>query len=98
MDDPARREAIDRIVMLLKSVLAARQRVMIEVNVSDDRLNAVIDALPSMGEPTVASLYNNAGFAVKAAIPTTELAAVIPLIKQRGGMDIVVTRTANIVA
>ena len=98
LDDPDKRTAIEGIVMLIDSVLQARRRVMVEVNVPNDKLDDVIDALPSMGEPTIATLYRDSGYAVKAAILRSDLATVIPLVRQRGGTDIVVTRTANIVA
>ena len=50
-------------------VLDARRRVMVEVNVSAENLEAVIEVLPCMREPTVATLHHGAGYAVKAAVP-----------------------------
>lgn len=97
LDDPRRREAIERLVLLLRSVLEARQRVMVEVNVSAAQLENVIGALPCMREPTVARLHGDSGYAVKAAVPKDDLPRVIPEIKARGGTDIVVTRLAQIV-
>lgn len=97
LDDPVRRDIVERFVLLLRSVLEARARVMVEVNVSAELLEAVISALPCMREPTVASLHGGAGYAVKAAVRRDQLAQVIPEIKARGGTDIVVTRLAQIV-
>ncbi len=88
---------IDRLVMLLKSVLEARRRVMLEVNVTAETLEAVVSALPSMREPTIASLHHSSGFAVKSAVPRKVLPEVIPKIKAAGGTDIVVTELAQIV-
>lgn len=93
-----RREAIERLALLLGSVLDARRRVMLEVNVSADRLEAVCRILPCMREPTIAPLHRGAGYALKAAVLRDELAAVIPRIKAAGGSDIVVTSLSNIVA
>jgi ATP phosphoribosyltransferase len=98
LDNPVKRERIERLVLLLRSVLDARQRVMLEVNVPADRLEAVIAVLPSMREPTMSPLHGDQGFAVKAAVPRTDLPRVIPEIKARGGTDIVVTALAQIVA
>ncbi len=95
--DPARRDRIERFVLLLRSVLEARRRVMVEVNVTADCLEAVVEALPCMREPTISSLHGEAGFAVKAAVPREQLPLVIPEIKARGGTDVVVTRLAQIV-
>ena len=97
LDDPPRREAAERFALLLRSVLEARRRVMVEVNVSAAHLEAVIAALPCMREPTVATLHDGAGYAVKAAVPRERLPGVIPEIKARGGTDIIVTSITQIV-
>jgi ATP phosphoribosyltransferase len=97
LEQPGKRERIERLVLLLRSVLDARQRVMLEVNVPADRLEAVVAVLPSMREPTMAPLHGDQGFAVRAAVPRRDLPTVIPEIKARGGTDIVVTALAQIV-
>jgi ATP phosphoribosyltransferase len=96
-EDPVRRVAIERLVMLLRSVLEARQRVMLEVNVEAAALERVIAGLPCMREPTIARLHGDAGFAVKAAVPRRQLPTLIPDIKARGGTDIVVTQLLQII-
>jgi ATP phosphoribosyltransferase len=97
LEQPAKRARIETLVLLLRSVLDARERVMLEVNVSADCLEAVIEVLPSMREPTMAPLHGDQGFALKAAVPRQDLPRVIPEIKARGGTDIVVTALAQIV-
>jgi len=98
LENPVKAEKTRRLVMLLGSVLDARKRVMLEVNVDAGRLEAVVGALPCMREPTVSPLHGSAGFAVKAAVPRSELSRLIPEIKARGGTDIVVTNLSQIVA
>lgn len=97
MADPARRAPIADLVLLLRAVLDARQRVMLEVNVTAERLEAVCAVLPCMREPTISPLHGQAGFAVKAAVPRSQLAALVPAIKAHGGTDIVVSALAQIV-
>lgn len=97
LEDPARRGRIEDLVMLLKSVLEARRRVMVEVNVSADNLEAVIAVLPCMREPTIAQLHGEGGYAVRAAVPRRDLPGVIVEIKRRGGTDIVVTTLSQLV-
>lgn len=97
MEDPAKRAVIEHLVVLLRSVLDARRRVMIEVNVPSDRLEAVIEVLPCMRQPTIAPLHHEAGFAVKAAVPRADLPELIRVIKERGGSDIVVSDLAQII-
>jgi ATP phosphoribosyltransferase len=95
--DPVRRAAIDTLALLLRSVLEARGRVMLEVNVSREALEAVVAALPCMREPTIATLHGGAGYAVKAAVPRSKLPLLIPDIKSRGGTDIVVSQPSQII-
>ena len=97
MGDPTRRDRIEDLRMILASVLAARKRVMLETNISSDRLEGLVAMLPCMREPTVARLHGNAGYAVKVAVPRADLPTLIPAIKQCGGTDIVVSHLAQIV-
>jgi ATP phosphoribosyltransferase len=94
---PHKRALIERLVMLIRSVLEARRRVMLEVNVSADALERLVAVLPCMREPTVAPLHGDAGYAVKAAVPRDRLAEIIPELKAQGGTDIVVSQLAQIV-
>ncbi len=96
-EDPIKRSGIERLVMLLRSVLEARGRVMLEVNVSAASLEDVIAALPCMREPTISPLHGATGFAVKAAVPRKRLPLLIPEIKARGGTDIVVSQLMQII-
>jgi ATP phosphoribosyltransferase len=98
MKDPAKRELAEQLVLLLRGVLDARKRVMVELNVPADRLEAVVEVLPCMREPTIATLHHGAGYAVKAAVPRADLPRLILAIKQRGGTDIVVSGISQIVA
>ena len=95
--DPGKKNAIDGLVLSLRSVIEARNRVMLELNVSLPDLDAVIEALPSMREPTVATLHGGAGMAVKSAVPRNDLPRLIPRLKQLGATDIAVSRLDQIV-
>ncbi|GAB4296286.1 MAG: hypothetical protein Kow0090_11330 [Myxococcota bacterium] len=94
---PEKRKAIEGLVLLMRSVLEARRRVMVEVNVPSDKLESVIEILPCMREPTLSQLHGGSGYAVKAAVPIELLPNVIPEIKRRGGTDVVVAKLAQIV-
>lgn len=97
MEDPNKRARIEDLVVLINSVLEARKRVMLEVNVSESDLAALVDVLPCMREPTVSRLHGDSGYAVKSAVPRGELPSLIPLIRACGGSDIVVTALSQIV-
>ncbi|HOX11518.1 MAG TPA: ATP phosphoribosyltransferase [Spirochaetia bacterium] len=97
LEDPWKRDTIEAIVLLLRSVLTARSRVMLELNVDTYKLDSVIAILPCMREPTVSPLRGGDGYAVKVAAPRDSLAALIPEIRRRGGTDIIVTQPMRIV-
>lgn len=97
LEEPEKKTAIDGLVLSLRSVIDARKRAMLELNVSLSDLDAIIDALPAMREPTVATLHGGAGMAVKAAVPRSDLPRLIPRLRQLGATDIVVSRLEQIV-
>jgi ATP phosphoribosyltransferase len=94
--NPTARARIEHMAMLLSSVLEARKRVMVELNVPAEGLAEVVAVLPCMREPTVSQLASS-GFAVKAAVLRDTLPTLIPQLKAAGGLDIVVTRLAQLV-
>ncbi len=98
MCDEVKRGRIDDVAMLLRSVLEARRRVMVDLNVPADRFAGIVEVLPCMREPTVSPLHAGAGFAVRVAVPRAQLAQLIPVIKARGGTDIVVSAPTQIVS
>ena len=97
MQNDAKRERIEDLHLLLRSVLDARKRVMIEVNAPEDRLKEVVALLPCMREATVAPLFGNSGYAVKAAVLREKLHEIIPAIKAAGGTDVAVTAISQII-
>ena len=97
MEDPCKSRRIADLTLLIESVLDARRRVMIEVNASSDDLDAVVALLPCMREATVAPLFGNSGYAVRAAVLRERLPELIPAVKAAGGSDVVVTSPSQIV-
>jgi ATP phosphoribosyltransferase len=97
LETPQKKTRIENLVLLLRSVLEARRRVMVEVNAPADRLAAVVAILPCMREATVAPLFGDSGYAVKAAFPKESLPDLIPAVKAAGGEDLVITALSQIV-
>jgi ATP phosphoribosyltransferase len=97
MAHPGKREAAESLALLVGSVLEARRRVMIEVNVPADRLAELTSVLPYMKSPTISPLKGGEAFAVRVAAPRASLAGLIPEIKRRGGSDIVVSELSQLV-
>jgi ATP phosphoribosyltransferase len=96
-DDPSKRRAIEDVAMVLRSVLQARKRVMLELNVTSARLKEVCGALPCMRAPTISPLAGDGSFAVKAAVPRDALPTLIPRLKALGGSDIIISPLAQVV-
>jgi ATP phosphoribosyltransferase len=97
LDNPVKRERIEWFTLLCESVLNARRRVMLEVNIDAARLDSLIEILPAMKEPTVSRLMGDLGFAVKVAAPRSTLHSLIPAIRARGGTGIIITQPSQIV-
>lgn len=97
LDDPCKRARIDDLVLLLESVLEARRRVMLELNVSEEDFERVVSVLPCMREPTVSRLHGESAYAVRAAVPRTALPTLLLEVKARGGTDLVVSEPQQIV-
>jgi ATP phosphoribosyltransferase len=87
--DPWKAERIETLRLLLEAVLEARRRILLEMNVPADRLQAVVDVLPAMKSPTVQALHGGTGYAVKAAVPRAGLPRVLRLLRQAGATDLI---------
>ena len=97
LENPNRRNLIEDFVLLLTSVIEARNRVMLEFNVGGEALEQVVEFVPCMREPTVSPLYSNDAFAVKVAVQRNQLSDLIPELKRLGSTDVVVSRIDQIV-
>ncbi len=95
-DDPEKRQAMDDIALLLQGAIRARGSVYLMLNVAADRLNDVLDVLPSMGSPTVTSLANG-DHAVASVVPKHGINELIPALRAAGGRDILELPISKIV-
>jgi ATP phosphoribosyltransferase len=93
-----KRTKVDELKMLFTAVLNARQRVMLEMNVPKDKLEKIVRVLPCMRAPTVSPLYQEEGFAVKAAVPKKEIVKIIPQLKKMGATDILEYNFTKVIA
>jgi ATP phosphoribosyltransferase len=89
MADPAKKQKIMELKMLFEAVLAARSRVMLEMNVSKARFPDLVRGIPSMKSPTVAPLYGDDGYAVKTVVKKSEVPVLMPKLKALGATDII---------
>ena len=96
MNRTDRRAMIERIADLLRSVIEARSRLLVELNVTEDRLDDVLAVLPCMRRPTVSRLAGD-GFAVRAAVPRLDFPSLIGRIRSAGGTDLVVSEPRQVI-
>ena len=89
MANPEKKQKIMALKMLFETVLNARSRVMLEMNVGKKDFDNLMKGIPSMKSPTVSPLFNDDGFAVKIAVKKSEVPTLLPKLQSLGATDIV---------
>lgn len=95
--DPAKRHAMDQLMILLNGVLEARGKVLLKLNVAAERLDSVLAVLPSAKSPTVSQLANG-GYAVESVVEKTTINRVIPALSDAGATDLLELPISKIVS
>lgn len=88
-EDPWKKEKIGQIILLLKGALRAEKTVGLKMNVSEERLEAVIRLLPSLNAPTVAGLYNTKWVSVESMVESRVVRELIPRLIKAGAEGII---------
>jgi ATP phosphoribosyltransferase len=87
--NPAKREKIEQIHMLLQAALEARKMVGLKMNVPKDKVDLVVGLLPSLNAPTVAGLYKSDWFAVESVVSEEVVRSLIPKLLKSGATGII---------
>lgn len=82
------REKVDELSMLLKSVLAAEDKVKVSMNVSNDNLSEVLGLLPKGCNPTVSPLFDGNGVDLIVVLPRAVARGFISKAHQKGAHSI----------
>ncbi|BBO90464.1 ATP phosphoribosyltransferase [Desulfosarcina ovata] len=88
-EDPQKREKVEQIALLLKGALLGEKLVGIKMNVPQEKLAQVVDLLPSLNAPTVASLYQSDWFSVETVVGTNVVRDLIPELLKQGAEGII---------
>jgi ATP phosphoribosyltransferase len=88
-EDPWKREKIENIVLLLQGALRADKIVGLKMNVPSERLDEVINLLPSLNAPTIANLYQTDWYSVETVISEYQVRELIPKLIKNGAEGIV---------
>jgi len=94
---PEKAHAMAQIHTLLRGVLDARGKVLVKMNVPADKLEGLIELLPSMKAPTVNELVHGAGYAVETVVSKSDINILIPALSDHGATGIVEIPIAKIV-
>ena len=87
--DEWKKEKIDQIILLLKGALRAENMVGLKMNVPEDKLEKVIDILPSLNAPTVAHLYKSTWTSVEIVVDSKVVRELIPELIKAGAEGII---------
>jgi ATP phosphoribosyltransferase len=84
-----KRDKICQIAMLLRGALNADRLVGLKMNVPGDRLDGVIEIMPSLNAPTVSQLYKSDWFSVESVINEAVVREIIPKLIDAGADGII---------
>lgn len=84
-----KRAKIEQVALLLKGALLAENMVGLKMNVPQERLEAIIEILPSLNAPTVASLYSTNWVSVEVMVDTRVVRDLIPRLIEAGAQGII---------
>lgn len=87
--DDFKRQKIERIALLLKSVLIAEGRVGLMMNVRKENMEKVLKLLPALQKPTVSSLVDPEWVALNTVIEEKTVRSIIPELQSAGAEGII---------
>ena len=87
--NPQKRKKIEQIALLLKGALLGQKMVGLKMNVPGELMEDVINMLPSLNAPTVASLYQSKWFSVDIVVASDTVRELIPKLLEHGAEGII---------
>ncbi len=87
--DPAKRAKMERLVLLLRGALQARDKVALKMNIEEKSLQNLLDSLPSLRNPTISQLSQPGWVAVETVIDEKIVREIIPSLKSLGAEGII---------
>jgi len=88
-EDPWKRAKIEQIATLLNSALRAEGMVGMKMNAPADKVDAIINILPSQKAPTVAHLYKSDWVSIESILPEKEVRRIVPELLRLGAEGII---------
>ncbi len=89
LQNPWKKQKIEKLVLLLKGAYAARDKVGLKMNLPAAKLDDLLEALPALRNPTVAHLAHSDWVAVETIIDERIVREIIPQLKALGAEGII---------
>jgi len=89
LSDPWKKEKMERLTLLLEGALRARDLVGLKMNLPEKNLKNLLEALPSLRNPTVSPLAQEQWVAVETVIEESVVREIIPRLKSLGAEGII---------
>jgi ATP phosphoribosyltransferase len=87
--DPAKKEKMENIAMLLRGAIEARAKVGLKMNVPEGKLAEIVKFLPAEKSPTVSRLADSGWVAVEVILEDRQERELIPALKRAGATGII---------
>lgn len=87
--DVWKKAKIDTLVLLLEGAFAARDKVGLKMNLPEEKLAALLQALPALRNPTISKLATEGWIAVETVIDEKVVREIIPKLKALGAEGII---------
>lgn len=98
MKDPWKKDKIERLALLLKSALAAREKVMLTMNVPSDKIDEIVKTLPALHAPTINRMYQDDWVSLETVVDASSVRDLIPDLKAAGAQGILEVELRKIVS
>ncbi len=89
MQDPWKRQKIENLDLLLHGALRAERLVGLKMNLPEERMESVMELLPSLTSPTVAHLYNKKWLSIEIVVDESIVRELIPRLRSVGAEGII---------
>lgn len=89
LQDPWKKAKIEKLLLLLHGAYAARDKVGLKMNIPENRLKDLLEALPSLRNPTVSHLAMADWVAIETVIDEKVVREIIPQLKRLGAEGII---------
>ncbi len=89
MANPWKRQKIEMIALLLKGALEARGKVVLKMNLPQDKVSELCMSLPALRRPTVSHLTDPGWVAIESVVDESVVREIIPQLKTLGAEGII---------